>query len=106
LFYELREYRIQPGRMADWVKVVEEMIIPFQTAKGMVVAGTFTDENDPEHYIWLRRFENEEERLRLYDAVYKADYWLNEVKPKVDELMIRSEMKVTRIVPTSISVLH
>lgn len=106
MFYELREYRIQPGRMADWVKVMEEMIIPFQTGKGMVIAGTFTDENDPEHYIWIRRFESEEERVRLYDAVYTSEHWVNEVKPKVDELMIRSEMKVTRIVPTAISVLH
>lgn len=106
MFYELREYRIRPGRMADWVKVMEEMIIPFQTGKGMVIAGSFTDENDPDHYVWIRRFESEVERVRLYDAVYKSDHWINEVKPKVDEIMIRSEMKVTRIVPTAISVLH
>ena len=32
-FYELRQYKVRPGRMQEWLKVMEEEIIPFQVAK-------------------------------------------------------------------------
>ena len=45
-FYELRQYKIQPGKMNDWVDYMEQVIIPFQTAQGMVITGSFRDEED------------------------------------------------------------
>lgn len=104
-FYELRQYRIRHGRMSDWLALMDEWI-PFLISKGMIIAGSFTDENDPDHYIWIRRFESEEERERLYAACYESDYWLTDVKAMVGEIMIREEIKVTRIVPTHASVLQ
>ena len=29
-FYELRQYKVRPGKMAEWLKVMEEEIIPFR----------------------------------------------------------------------------
>ena len=28
-FYELRQYFVRPGKMDEWVKIMEEEIIPF-----------------------------------------------------------------------------
>jgi hypothetical protein len=28
-FYELRQYFVRPGKMNEWVKIMEEEIIPF-----------------------------------------------------------------------------
>ena len=39
-FYELRQYRIFPGKMDEWLKIMEEEIIPFQVALGMVITGS------------------------------------------------------------------
>ena len=61
-FYELRRYRVRPGRMDEWVRYMEEVIIPFQVARGMVIAGSFRGEEDDSTYVWLRRFESEAER--------------------------------------------
>ena len=36
-FYELRQYFVRPGKMNEWVKIMEEEIIPFQVSKGMVI---------------------------------------------------------------------
>ena len=52
----------------------------------------------------MRRFDSEAERERLYEAVYQSDYWKNDVAPRVAELMDRSAIRVTRIVPTPRSV--
>ena len=33
-FYELRQYEIRPGKMDEWLKLMEEEIIPFQIEQG------------------------------------------------------------------------
>ena len=45
-FYELRQYFVRPGKMNEWVKIMEEEIIPFQVSKGMVICGSFRGETD------------------------------------------------------------
>ncbi len=106
MFYELRQYPVLPGQMDNWVKFFEEEILPFQVSKGMVIAGSFRGEEDPSVWVWIRRFESEEDRERLYKAVYESDHWKNNVGPKVPSMIDRSGINVQRIVPTAASVLH
>jgi hypothetical protein len=103
-FYELRQYKVLPGMLESWVKMMETEIIPFQVSKGMVITGSFQGETDPSVYIWLRRFESEEQRVALYAAVYESDHWKTQIAPRVPEHLDRSAMVVTRIVPTPKSV--
>ena len=105
-FFELRQYRIRPGKREAWQKFVEEEIVPFQVSKGMVISGMFCGEEDKDLFVWLRRFESEEERERLYEAVYQSDTWKNEIGPKVGDLIDREQIKVTRIVATPHSVIQ
>lgn len=105
-FYELRQYKVLPGQMAGWLEMMEQEIIPFQVSKGMVICGSFQGETDQSVYVWLRRFESEEQRLALYAAVYESDYWKNTIAPRVPEYLDRSAIVVTRIVPTSRSTMR
>ena len=105
-FYELRQYRMKPGQRDAWVKLMEEEIVPFQTSKGMVIAAMFCGEEDKDLFVWLRRFESEAERERLYDAVYQSDTWKNDIGPRVGDLIDREQIKVTRLEATSKSVLR
>ena len=84
-FYELRQYTVLSGKMNEWVKFMEDEIIPFQVAKGMVICGSFKGEEDESIYIWLRRFESEKRREELYKAVYESDY----CKKGITRLFIR-----------------
>ncbi len=86
-FYELRQYPVLAGKMDEWVRFMEEEIIPFQVSKGMVITGSYRGEDDDTVYVWTRRFESEAEREALYAAVYESDHWKNEVAPKVPELI-------------------
>ena len=99
-FYELRQYHVRPGKMDEWVKIMEEEIIPFQVSKGMVITGSFRGETDESKYVWMRRFESEAEREALYKAVYETDYWKTKIAPRVPEYLDRSKMVITRIVAT------
>ena len=106
MFFELREYRTLPGQRENWVTFMEEEIIPFQVSKGMVILGSFTGEEEDDLYIWVRRFESEPERERLYEAVYQSDRWLNEIGPKVPEMIDRGKIVVRRIEATPRSVIQ
>ena len=106
MFFELREYRMRPGEEANWVNYMEEVIIPFQISKGMVILGSFVGEEEEDLYVWVRRFESEEQREQLYDAVYESDTWKNEIAPKIPDMMDRSQIKVTRLEATPRSVIQ
>jgi hypothetical protein len=73
MFFELRQYRVRPEKREEWVALMEEKIIPFQIAQGMVVLGSFVGEQEEDLYVWIRRFESEEEREALYAKVYESD---------------------------------
>lgn len=103
-FYELRQYKIRPGKMDAWLELMEKEIIPFQISKGMVILASYRGEEDDSVYIWLRRFESEEAREKLYQAVYESDHWKENIAPRIPEVMDRSAIQVTRLVPTAASV--
>ena len=82
-FFELRTYKVLPGKMADWIEFMEKTIIPFQTSKGMIIHGSFTVESrdeffvengdrqmnrllDKDTYVWIRRFSSEKSKEQLY----------------------------------------
>ena len=99
-FYELRQYKILPGKMDEWITLMEREIIPFKVAQGMVVTASFRGAEDESIYVWMRRFESEEEKERLYAAVYQSDRWKNDIGPRIPALMDRSAVRVTRLTPT------
>ena len=104
MFYEIRQYRIFPGKMEEWLQVMEQEIIPFQVACGMVITGSFRGEEDDSVYVWMRRFESEVDRERLYAKVYESEAWKNDIGPRVGKLIDRDAIQVTRVVPTPLSV--
>jgi hypothetical protein len=106
MFWELRQYKIKPGQMDRFAKLMEEEVIPFQVSKGMVIAGSFRGEQDETVWVWMRRFASEEERERLYKEVYESDHWKTNIAPLLSEMMERGGVNVTRIVATPRSVLQ
>lgn len=106
MLFELRQYTLLPGQRDNWVRFMEEVIIPFQVSKGMVVVGSFLAPESPDLYFWIRRFEDEEERDRLYRAVYESDRWKDEILPRIPEMMDREKMVITKLTPTPKSVIR
>lgn len=106
MFFEFRQYRIKENRVDDWVSLMESDIIPFQVSKGMTVVGSFVVPDEPDLYIWIRRFNSEEEREQLYKAVYETSEWKDIISPKIDPLLLRERILVTRLEPTGTSILR
>jgi hypothetical protein len=85
---------------------MEEVIIPFQVSKGMVIVGSWTGEQEDDLYVWVRRFDSESDRERLYKEVYDSDHWKNTVAPRIPEMLDRDKVVVTRLEPTPRSVIR
>jgi hypothetical protein len=105
MFFELRQYRIKAGQRDRWVKFMEEVIIPFQSSKGMTIVGSFVAQEEADLYVWIRRFASEEERQRLYKEVYESDFWRS-LKPHLDEMLDRERMVITRLEATPKSIIR
>ncbi len=103
MFFELRRYPLKPGKADEWVKLMDEAIIPFQQSKGMAVLASFVSDAE-DTYVWIRRFASEAEKEALYDAVYQNDYWQKELSPMVGDLIDRAGIEVTilRATPRSL----
>ena len=99
-FFEIRQYKVLPGKAQSWIKIMEEEIIPFQVSKGMVICGSYRGETDESVYFWIRRFDSEEQRVQQYKDVYESDFWKTKIAPRVPDHLDRSAMIVSRVVPT------
>ena len=104
-FYEIRQYEIRPGKMESWVKMFNEEILPFQVSKGMVVPGIFRGEEDDSVFFWMRRFESEAERERLYAAVYEDEHWITQLSDRVGEHINRENIICNRLNALDMSIL-
>ena len=51
-------------------------------------------------FVWIRGFESEAERQRLYKEVYESDHWKTVIAPRIPDLLDRDKAKVTRMEPT------
>ena len=73
---------------------------------GIVVVGSFVAMDDPDLYVWIRRFDSEEDAEKLYKEVYESDRWKNEIGPQVAEILDRESIRVTRLEATSKSAIR
>lgn len=92
---ELREYKIKPGKKAQWLKWMEEEILPLQRSKGMKIVSTYTHQglDGADYFIWLREFDDEESRQKITAATYD-EHWVSYIRPKVFQLIEQDSVKV------------
>ena len=95
--FEIRHYQIKDGAMGEWISIMEDRIVPFIVSKGMVVTAMFESDEDPNAFIWIRRFDDEKHREQLYKAVYETDEWQRDFKPTVRSLVDVENAVVQRV---------
>ena len=121
-FFELRIYQIFPGKMDEWLYFMEKTIMPFQVEQGMIIHGSFVMDSSDQFavengervmkyekkgntYVWIRRFENQEEKVKLYKAVYESKEWVDNIAPTVANLVDRNSILVHNLSSTPLSIM-
>jgi NIPSNAP len=72
---ELRQYTLRPGQREVLVELFDSMLIESQEAVGISVIGQFRDLDRPDRFVWLRGFENMDERARSLAEFYGGPVW-------------------------------
>lgn len=80
-------YPANEGAMEEWVAFMDTAIVPFIEEKAMKIDAMFRGVEDPNAYIWIRRFDDEAHRQKLYKAVYETDHWQTNIKPSLRRLV-------------------
>jgi hypothetical protein len=99
VFIEHYEYQVNPGMWDQWEEFMVEHAVPYQQSCGMRILGLFWADDDHTRFVWMRLFDNEEERVRLYAAVYESEHWQQKMLPEVRRLVVTGSSRTTRLVP-------
>ncbi len=79
MIYELRQYEIKPGRMADTHRMFKEVCIPAFEELGIQPLGFWEPfEPDGQTFVYLLGFESAEARERIWEAFKIHPGWLAE----------------------------
>lgn len=54
--YQLREYRVKPGEMDEWVQEWREKIYPLRIKYGFRVIGAWVDDKE-NRFVWILGFD-------------------------------------------------
>lgn len=99
MFYEIRTEHAHPGRGAELAGYMAGTVIPLHEERGMHVVGSFNALDDEDAFVWIRRFEDDDERERVLEAVHQ-DPRCPAVVDTVSALTAESASTV-RLVPTA-----
>ncbi|WP_434729690.1 NIPSNAP family protein [Rhizobium binae] len=73
--FELRRYRLLPGRREALIRLFDSEFIEPQETLGMRIAGEFHDLDDPDCFVWVRSFEDMDARTEALASFYGGPAW-------------------------------
>lgn len=100
MIYEIRHYVARPGRRDDLARDMDETVIPHMMSHGMTVVGSYRDLEKDDTYVWIRGFDNQEQRAASLQAAYGALVWSEQMRPAIQELMDSALAHVDVVSPT------
>lgn len=72
---ELRQYTLHPGMQTGFTALFETTFTEPQEATGMTVIGEFEDLDRPNHFVWMRGFQDMAARVTELDRFYQGEVW-------------------------------
>lgn len=72
---ELRQYTLHPGRRDALIALFEREFVDTQEAAGITLIGLFRDLDDLDRFVWLRGFQDMEQRRAALTAFYGGPAW-------------------------------
>ncbi|WP_433728713.1 NIPSNAP family protein [Actinoplanes sp. CA-051413] len=102
MFYEIRRETAAPGRGKELARWMDEQVIPVHEAAGMMVVGAFTDTDDEDAFVWIRKFRDAEEREEVVARVHQNPLFESEIRPRLGHIL-GGEAVTVRLTPTASS---
>lgn len=100
MFYEIRRFITRSGCRDEWVRYMDQVVLPYQTGKGVDLVASFVDMEDDDAYVWIRRFDDDDSAARIGAALYQDPAWVEDIGPKVPGLLDVEKSVITRVART------
>jgi hypothetical protein len=98
MLLEIRRYTIVSGKRDEFAAWFDDEVLPLFESLGMDVVGQFVSADDPDAFVYLRRFADAAERDRQYAALNAHPDWNERIKPKA--LALETAAVVEVVTPT------
>src|SRR6201988_5449179 len=98
MIIEMRTYKIEPGRRAEFLKTFESKARPEHQKIGMKILGPFLSVENDDTFFWMRAFSDEQSRERMRNEFYEGKLWKEDLEqklmpilPKYDVVFVEAE---------------
>lgn len=80
MIIEMRTYKTQPGKRAEFLQVFRTRSIPAHAEIGMKILGPFLSAEDPDVFFFMRGFPNLASREPMKAKFYEGELWKKELE--------------------------
>jgi len=80
MIIEMRTYKTQPGKRAEFIEIFREKSVPAHESIGMKILGPFISVEDADTFFFMRGFPDLDSREPLKAQFYEGELWKNELE--------------------------
>jgi len=94
MFYEMRTYTIQVGKMQEYLRHFEETGLQVISRYTTLVGWWYTEIGELNQVIHIWAYESLDDRIKKRAALYQDQDWLNGFVPKAFPMLVKQESKL------------
>jgi NIPSNAP len=94
MIIEMRTYKIEHGRRAEFVKILETKAAPTHQKIGMKILGPFLSVEDDDTFFWMRAFPDQQSRERMRNEFYDGQLWKEELEQKLMPMLEKYDVVI------------
>ena len=80
MIIEMRTYKIEPGKRAEFLEIFRAKSMPAHAEIGMKILGPFPSIEDPEVFFFMRGFPDLASREPMKAKFYEGELWKTELE--------------------------
>ena len=80
MIIEMRTYKLQPGKRAEFLEIFHAKSIPAHNEIGMRILGPFVSIEDPDTFFFMRGFPDLASREPMKAKFYEGKLWKEELE--------------------------
>lgn len=84
---ELRNYLLKEGKRDEFIQYFKDHFVHSQLHAGVHIPALFTIKNEEHRFVWIRGFDNMEQRSRFLPLFYGGEVW-EKSGPAANDMML------------------
>jgi hypothetical protein len=92
MIIEMRTYKLQPGKRAEFLEIFRTKSVPAHDEIGMKILGPFLSLEDPDTFFFMRGFPDLQSREPMKAKFYEGELWKSELESKLMPMIEKYEV--------------